>query len=352
MDFKVWPRGAVRTMTMVWTAALLALAPQTATAQDVATIDAGTPEVAVEPADASAAGEVATSGYTPLGPEDIVGAPTPGGWNVQEQHSVIGDAAIGFHWGLIWVMLAISVFVLALLIWVVIRYNRRANPTPSKTTHNTMIEVVWTVVPALILVVIAFPSISLLAKQYELPPEDAIVMKATGYQWYWGYEFPDHGVNEFLSNMMDEDEANAAGFPGQLEVDNRVVLPVDTPILVQVTAADVIHSFAVPALWFKIDAVPGRLNERMLTITEPGIYYGQCSELCGPRHGYMPIAIEAVSREQWEAWIASKGGSMPSDEPAVVAEDAESAEDAAEAGDAEGEAEADAAEADATVAAN
>lgn len=331
----------------LWAAALLALAPQAATAQDV---EAVATDVAAESSEVAETDGAAASGYTPLGPDDIVGQPVNGEWNVQPQYSDVGEQAIGFHWALIWVMLAISVFVLGLLLYVVVRFNKRANPTPSKTTHNTAIEVIWTIVPVLILVGIAIPSISLLAKQYELPPEDAITFKATGYQWNWGYEFPDHGVGEYISNMMPEEEAKAKGFPAQLEVDNRVVLPINTPIRVQTTAGDVIHSFAVPALWFKLDAVPGRLNERLLTIKEPGIYYGQCSELCGPRHGYMPIAIEAVPMEQWEAWIVSKGGSMPSDEPAAeetAEEDAESADDAAEAGDDAGEAEAETAEAEA-----
>src|SRR5690606_3287320 len=194
------------------------------------------------------------------------------------------------------IITVISLFVLGLLLWVVVRYNRRANPVPSKTSHNTLIEVVWTVVPVLILVVIAVPSISLLARQYESPPEDALTVKVTGYQWYWGYSYPDNGEFEVISNMMDEGEALAAGEPPQLAVDNRLVLPVGEPIRLQITAADVIHAFAVPSLWFKLDAVPGRLNERTLTINEPGIYYGQCSELCGARHGYMPIAVEAVPR--------------------------------------------------------
>jgi cytochrome c oxidase subunit 2 len=199
-----------------------------------------------------------------------------------------------------------------------IRYNKRANPVPSKTSHNTLIEVLWTVVPVLILVGIAVPSMRLLANQYETPPEDALTVKVTGYQWYWGYTYPDNGGFEVISNMMPEDEAIEKGFPQQLEVDNRMVLPAGVPIRLQVTAADVIHSFAVPAIWFKIDAVPGRLNERIMQIDEPGIYYGQCSELCGARHGYMPIAVEAVPMEQFQAWILSKGGTLGGEEEAAT----------------------------------
>ena len=213
----------------------------------------------------------------------------------------------------------ICLLVLALLLWVIVRYNRRSNPVPSKTSHNTLIEVIWTVVPVLILVAIAIPSITLLARQYESPPADALTIKVTGYQWYWGYTYPDNGGFEVISNMMPEEEAVAKGFPSHLEADNRIVVPVGEPLRIQVTGADVIHAFAVPSLWFKIDAVPGRLNERMLTVNEPGIYYGQCSELCGARHGYMPIALEAVPRPQFEAWVRSKGGTLPGDEAAEPA---------------------------------
>ncbi len=320
MNFGDWPSGAVRKIAVTWMAAALAFAPGTALAQETApapveaaapaaTVPGATATTTTDAADVAATESVAAEGtYTPLGPDMIKGQPVNRGLDLQPQFSDIGEIALPFHHALIWIMAIISAFVLGLLIWVVVRYNRRANPVPSKTTHNTLIEVVWTVVPVLILVGIAIPSISLLAKQYESPPEDAVTVKITGYQWNWGYEYPDHGIGEFISNMMPEEEARAAGFPAQLEVDARMVVPVDTPLRLQVTAGDVIHSFAVPSLWFKLDAVPGRLNEKLLRIKEPGIYYGQCSELCGVRHGYMPIAVEAVSREEWNAWVRSKGG--------------------------------------------
>ena len=255
------------------------------------------------------------SGYTPLGPEWIKGQPEAGAFGFQEQYSEDGEYALWMHNAILLpIITIISLFVLALLLWVIVRYNKKSNPTPSRTTHNTLIEVVWTVVPALILLVIAVPSIRLLASQYETPPEDAITVKATGYQWYWTYSFPDHGEFEIISNMMPEDEARAKGYPAQLEADNRLVLPVGVPIRLQTTAADVIHSFAVPSLWFKLDAVPGRLNERMLTIEEPGIYYGQCSELCGARHAYMPIAVEALPFEQWQQWVLAQGGTLGGEE--------------------------------------
>jgi cytochrome c oxidase subunit 2 len=168
----------------------------------------------------------------------------------------------------------------------------------------------------LILVVIAVPSITLLAHQYESPPKDAVTVKVTGYQWYWGYAYPDNGGFEVISNMLPDEEALARGEPTHLAADNRLVVPAGEPIRLQVTAADVIHAFAVPSLWFKIDAVPGRLNERMLFVKEPGIYYGQCSELCGARHGYMPIALEAVPRAQFDAFIRSQGGTLAGEEAA------------------------------------
>ncbi|WP_347303171.1 cytochrome c oxidase subunit II [Croceibacterium sp. TMG7-5b_MA50] len=257
------------------------------------------------------AGEQAGGGYTPLGPEWIKGQPTPGAMTFQQQYSPTGHYALWMHDAILMPLItAISLVVLVLLLWVVARFNRRANAVPSRTSHNTLIEVIWTLVPVLILVGIAVPSITLLSRQYRSPPEDALTVKVTGYQWYWGYSYPDNGGFEVISNMMDEGEAIARGEPAQLAVDNRMVVPVGEPIRIQTNGADVIHSFAVPSLWFKIDAVPGRLNERVLTIDEPGIYYGQCSELCGARHGYMPIAVEAVPRPQFEAWLLSKGGTL------------------------------------------
>jgi cytochrome c oxidase subunit 2 len=304
----------------------LAAATQGPESTAVASVaDAQSPNVADENAPAAAAAEgstadaaiSATPGYTPLGPEMIKGQPKPGGINFQTQYSEDGEWALWMHDAfLLPMMVGVSLLVLFLLLWVTVKYNRRANPVPSKTSHNTVIEVIWTVVPVLILVAIAIPSITLLARQYDSPPEDALTIKVTGYQWYWGYTYPDNGGFEVISNMLDEGEAAARGEPPQLAADNRLVVPAGETLRIQVTAADVIHAFAVPSLWFKIDAVPGRLNERTMFIKEPGIYYGQCSELCGARHGYMPIAIEALPRPQYEAWVRSKGGTLPGDEPA------------------------------------
>jgi cytochrome c oxidase subunit 2 len=264
--------------------------------------------------------------YTPMAPTKGKGMPTSyeddpmKSLTFQDQYSANGDYALWMHdWILMPVITAISLLVLGLLLFVVVRFNRRRNPVASRTTHNTAIEVIWTIVPVIALVLIAVPSITLLARQYETPPADAVTIKATGYQWYWGYTYPDHGDIEVVSNMLDEAEAVRRGEPGQLAVDNRMVVPAGVPLRIQTTASDVIHAFAVPSLWFKMDAVPGRLNEKMLIIEEPGVYYGQCSELCGARHAYMPIAVEALPPAEFAAWVRAQGGAMPGEEAAPAA---------------------------------
>ena len=306
----------------------MALATAPAPAAAVASpADAVSPSVAdpAAPAAVAAGGSTAVAapageGYTPLGPEMIKGQPVSGAFGFQDQYSKIGEDALFMHDALLMpIITVISLFVLGLLLYVVVRYNRKANPVPSKTSHNTLIEIIWTVVPVVILVVIAIPSISLLSDQFKAPPKDALTIKATGYQWYWGYTYPDNGGFEVISNMLSEEEAAKRGEPGHLAADNRLVVPVGEPLRIQVIGADVIHAFGIPSLWFKIDAVPGRINERTLTIEEEGIYYGQCMELCGARHGYMPIAIEAVSRPKFEAWIRSQGGTLPGEEAAAPA---------------------------------
>ena len=309
--------------------------PPTASSAQAPAADTQSPNVADENATAAAAAEGSTpaaatdtGGYTPLGPEWIKGQPTPGALGFQDQYSDDGEWALWMHDAILLpIITVISLLVLALLLWVVVRYRRSANPVASKTSHNTLVEIIWTVVPVIVLVVIAVPSITLLARQYKSPPEDALTIKVTGYQWYWGYTYPDNGGFEVISNMLKEQGEVKAGEryrteadgPEHLAADTRLVVPYGEPIRVQVTGADVIHAFAVPSLWFKIDAVPGRLNERLLTIREKGIYYGQCSELCGARHGYMPIVVEAVSRPEFEAYIRSKGGSLPGDVAATPA---------------------------------
>ena len=198
--------------------------------------------------------------------------------------------------------MVISIFVLGLLLWTMVRYRRSANPTPSRNSHNTVIEVIWTLVPVLILVAIAIPSIRLLRHQYSPPPAD-LTIKVIGHQWYWTYEYPDHGVT-FDSYMLKEAndptrQANQrartdADGPPLLAVDERIVIPAGKVVKFIVTADDVIHAFAIPAFWIKQDANPGQLHETWAKVDRPGVYFGQCSELCGARHAYMPIAVEVV----------------------------------------------------------
>lgn len=239
-------------------------------------------------------------------------APTPGigqpsgGWALQEAVTPIAQEAHNMVYNVLNpVMFAVAVFVMILLVVTIMRFRAGANPVPSKNSHNTVIEVVWTVVPALILVVIAFPSFRLLANQYD-PPKADITIKAIGHQWYWEYEYPDQGGFTFDSVMLTDAEAAKRGTPKLLDVDNRLVVPVGATVKVLTTAADVIHSFAMPAFYLKMDAVPGRINETWFKTDRPGVYFGQCSELCGTRHGYMPIAIEVLPKAQFDAWVAAK----------------------------------------------
>lgn len=323
MAFASWTKS-IGFAALVLVTAPLALA-QTPPAPPVAAPAPSTqvaPEAAATaeaaPAEAAAAGALDSS-YTPMAPTPGKGMPVDGGIDFQDQYSELGEYA---YWldtvVLLPIIVAISLLVLGLLIWIIMRYRAAANPVASRVTHNTTIEVIWTLVPVLILVGVAVPSIDLLAKQYKPAPASAVTVKVTGYQWYWGYSYPDNGDFEVVSNMLSEEDAIARGEPHQLAVDNRMVVPAGEPIRIITTASDVIHSFAVPSLWFKMDAVPGRSNEKMLIIKEPGVYYGQCSELCGARHGFMPIAVEALPRAKFDAWVRAQGGTVQSDEVAAA----------------------------------
>jgi len=258
-------------------------------------------------------------GAPPMKPTAGIGQPVDGEIGLQPQVTKNGERAAWFHNGpLLWTITIISVFVLILLLIVIVRFNRRANPVPSKTAHNTMIEVVWTLLPVVILVLLAIPSIGLLQAQFAPPPKNAITLKVTGNQWYWTYSYPDNGGFEITANLLKEKDEVGPGErartdddgPRLLAVDNRVVLPVGVPIRLITTSADVIHSWAMPAFWIKLDAVPGRLNETSFTIEKPGLYFGQCSELCGPKHAYMPIAVEAVPLDLYNKWVVAKGGKV------------------------------------------
>ncbi|HNB27642.1 MAG TPA: cytochrome c oxidase subunit II [Alphaproteobacteria bacterium] len=202
------------------------------------------------------------------------------------------------------IITVITLFVMALLLIVIFRFNEKRNPVPSKTAHNTLLEVVWTVVPALILVFIAVFSFPLLYKQLDVQAQNPeLTIRAIGHQWYWSYEYPDNGNFTFEARYVPKDQIQA-GQVYLLDTDNEVVLPVNTNIRIQVTAADVIHSWTVPSFGVKHDGVPGKVNESWFNINEPGIYYGQCSELCGVQHAYMPIKVHAVSKEEFQAWVA------------------------------------------------
>ncbi|WP_437441256.1 cytochrome c oxidase subunit II [Sphingomonas morindae] len=229
---------------------------------------------------------------------------------LQPQETANGQYAAWFHDGvLLPIITGICVVVLFLLLYVMARHNRRSNPQPSATSHNTVLEVAWTVLPVLILLGIAVPSIKLIARQYDTPKPD-LTVKVIGHQWYWSYQYPDNGDFEVVSNMLTPEQDRARGEPRQLGVDERMVVPAGAVVKVIATSDDVIHSFAVPAFWTKIDAVPGRLNETWFKVDRPGVYYGQCSELCGARHAFMPIAVEVVTRPQFAQWIAAKGGTL------------------------------------------
>jgi len=201
----------------------------------------------------------------------------------------------------LWIIAAITAFVLALLIMVMVKFNARANPTPSRTTHNTLIEVAWTVIPVIILVVIAIPSFRILFFQLNTPPAD-LTVKATGKQWYWSYSYPDNGKFEFDSIMVKDADLKPDQ-PRLLAVDNEMVVPVNKVVRVYTTGADVIHSFKVPSFGMMMDAIPGRLNETWFKATREGVYYGQCSELCGKDHAFMPIAVRVVSEQAFNAWV-------------------------------------------------
>lgn len=235
-----------------------------------------------------------------------LGQAVPWQMGLQEAATPIMERIAGVHTFILWIITIICLFVMALLIIIMVKFNARTNPEPSRTTHNTFIEVVWTVVPILILLVIAIPSFRLLYFQRDLPTVD-MTIKAIGNQWYWSYEYPDNGDISFDSIMLEADELEERrkvdpGAPRLLAVDNEIVVPVNKTVRVIVTASDVLHNFAMPSFGTKMDAVPGRLNETWFKATKEGIYYGQCSELCGIKHAYMPIAIRVVSDEKFKAW--------------------------------------------------
>ena len=248
-----------------------------------------------------------------------VGQPSPWELGLQDASTPVMVDIVWFHDFLLWIISAIALFVLVLLAIVVLRFNARANPTPSRTTHNSLLEVAWTIVPVVILVAIAVPSFRLLFLELDNPKPD-LTVKATGKQWFWSYSYPDNGNFEFDS-LLVADKDLKPGQPRLLTVDNDLVVPVNKVVHVLVTGADVIHSFAVPSFGIKIDAVPGRLNDTWFKATSEGLFHGQCSELCGKDHAFMPITVKVVSEPEFNDWIAKekKSAGLDSTPPTTLA---------------------------------
>jgi cytochrome c oxidase subunit 2 len=241
------------------------------------------------------------AGLMGFGGQALAAQPEP--WRITLQDSVtpVMTDVVWFHNFLLWLITAITIFVLILLVIVVVKFNAKSNPVPSKTTHHVGIEVAWTIIPVLILVAVAVPSFRLLFLQLDLPKAD-LTIKATGKQWFWTYNYPDNGAFEFDSIMLQDNERKPDQ-PRLLAVNNEIVVPVNKVVRVQTTASDVIHAFAVPAFGIKIDAIPGRLNETWFKAEKEGMYYGQCSELCGKDHAFMPIAVRVVSDQAFAKWL-------------------------------------------------
>jgi cytochrome c oxidase subunit 2 len=320
-----------------WAIALAAawLTPATAQAQSSAPAPAAAHDhaaMATPPAGTAQNPGVPDAATAPASALPTV-APTPGigepdgRMGLQDQVTPIGREAAAFHdYWLLTISAAISFIVLALLLFAIVRFRRGRNPTPSRNSHNTTIEVIWTLVPVLILVAIAVPSIRLLRHTYSPPPAD-VTVKVTGHQWYWSYELPDYGVS-FDSYMLKEANdptrqknqraRTDVDGPPLLAVDERLVIPQGKTVKFIITADDVIHSFAIPAFWIKQDANPGQLHETWARVDRPGVYFGQCSELCGARHAFMPIGVEVASPARFAQWVASKGGHQPGAQPAAA----------------------------------
>ncbi len=236
---------------------------------------------------------------------DLLGQPTPGGIDLQPAASAIRAQQIGFHDMMLWIITAIVVLVMALLAIVVLRFNKRANPTPARFSHNTPVEIAWTIGPVLILMVIAIFSFRLLYAEHDMP-QPYMTVKVVGRQWNWDYAYPDQKIAAYTSTPMEEDVANREHQPYLLATNAPMFVPVGKVVRVEVTAEDVIHSFSVPAVGIKIDAIPGRLNQTWFKADRTGVFYGQCSQLCGINHSYMPIEVHVVSQADFDAWVASK----------------------------------------------
>jgi len=252
------------------------------------------------------AGVVSLSGSLAMAGE-VAGRPVDGEMGFQRAVTVVARDIQWLDDFLLIIMGAVAVFVTLLLAYVIVRFNKRANPKPATFTHNATLEIAWTAIPVLILVIIAIPSLRLLFLQLDVPEPD-LTIKATGHQWYWTYEYPDAEI-EFDAVMLQKDELTDNGYTADdwlLATDTRVVVPVDAVVHVLVTGSDVIHAWAIPSFGSKIDAVPGRINETWFRAEETGVFFGQCSELCGLNHTYMPIVVEVVSQEDYDAWVQTQ----------------------------------------------
>ncbi len=291
-----------------------------------------------------AAGAATLMGAVPAFADDVLkdGQPTDKAMGFQPAVTDLGHKVTSFYNDLLFpIIVAICLLVLGLLIWIIIRYNRKANPNAARFSHNTLIEIIWTVVPVIILVVIACVSLPLLKQFNDMPTPD-VVVKVTGNQWFWTYDYPELGVSDVESRLLPDAQniktAEAKGIPYLLETDNKLIVPVNRVIHIQTTGADVIHSFTVPAFRIKMDAVPGRLNNTWFKATKTGTYYGQCSELCGKDHAYMPIEVKVVSDAEFDAYIIKQGGKTR----AMLAAEAASAAQASAAAEASAAAQASA----------
>ena len=241
--------------------------------------------------------------------------PVPWQLGMQQPATPIMERITDLHDILLWIIFPIGIFVTLLIFYVMWRFRASKNPTPSHTTHNTFLEVMWTGIPVILLLLIAVPSIKLIYYMYKVPG-DAMTLKVTGHQWYWSYEYPEHNI-KFDSMLIEKADIK----PGQihkLDVDNRVIIPVDTNVRILMTSDDVLHSWAVPSFGVKRDTVPGKLNESWMRVAKEGVYYGQCSELCGIKHGFMPIAVEVVSKEKFANWVQTKAPPKPVTPPVAT----------------------------------
>lgn len=271
-----------------------------------------------------AAANLATAGTAAaqemLGDLPIIGKPVPGGIGFQPASSPLAQDQQWLDHFVLIIISVITVFVCLLLLWCIVRFNRRANPVPARFTHNTPVEVLWTLVPVLILMTIGIFSLPALFRSQEMPADPDLVIKAIGHQWYWSYEYPNDAV-AFDALMLAKEELADAGYTEDeylLATDNAVVVPVGKKVLMQVTATDVIHSWTIPAFAVKQDAVPGRIAQLWFSVDKEGVYFGQCSELCGINHAYMPIVVKAVSQEKYDAWLADAKTTFAADASDVL----------------------------------